>query len=59
MRQRGKGMLGWVRGTPKWEGGPVQRLEWGCWCIWQEVESPSEGIMMALGAVRGDREKTT
>ena len=49
-RRCGIGVLGSIRGTPRWEDDPVRRRDGRCWRTGQEADSPSEGSLMSGGA---------
>ena len=48
-------MMGRRRGTPRWEDDPARIHDRRCQRTYQEVESPFEGSLMAVGEEMGDR----
>ena len=56
-RQRGIGVLGRRRGTPRWADDPVRRRNGRCWKTGHEADSPLEGSLTSGGVDKGDGNK--
>ena len=59
VRRLGSGIVGWIRGAPRWADDPVQRQEGRLPRKGQEAESPSKGSLMAGGAGWGEKKLNT